>query len=180
MQRVKTTYTDAQRQEALRLFCELGASEASRRTGIPVATISSWARRMVRTEPPAVTPTSPAAPNRLPGTGTIAERKGALVLGMLDDIERLRAQLFAPTVEKKALVVNLGGNCGSAIEIAEVHLTQPSYADQNRIVASMTGLLDKVLLLSGDATARVEQTGQQADDRAKAEATVLALAKRAA
>lgn len=170
---MKTSYSDAQRAEALRLFYEVGASEASRRCGIPVATISSWARRQLQTPDVSFRP----APT---STGTIAERKGALVLGMLSDIERLREQLFAPTVERKAMVVSDGAKEGSHIEVADVRLTQPTFADQNRIVASLTTLLDKVLLLSGDATARIEQTGQAEANRAKAEAVVLRLAERAA
>lgn len=165
----RTQWTDAQKAEALRIFREGGAAEASKQTGIPIATISSWARRA------GVRVTESDRPAQLEARRlTIAERKGALVVGMLDDIERLRTQLFAPTVEKKAMVVD------KELVIAEVKLPQPTYADQNRIVASLTTLLDKVLLLSGDATARIEQTGQQAADRAKAEATVLQLAQRVA
>lgn len=42
---VPRSYTDAQRQEALALYREHGPAEASRRTGIPGATIRSWAHR---------------------------------------------------------------------------------------------------------------------------------------
>lgn len=165
----RTRWTDAQKVEALRIFREHGAAAASDATGIPIATISSWARRSGQT---AITP---QRQERLVAKQlTIAERKGALVVGMLDDIEKLRSQLFAKTVEKKAMAID------KELVIASVKLTQPTYSDQNRIVDSMTKLLDKVLLLSGDATARVEQTATAEADRAKAEATILQLANRAA
>jgi hypothetical protein len=171
----RNQWTELQKQRAMELFEQHGAAEASKQTGIPIATISSWARRAGKTA---------SSPERSAQVAaklhTIAERKGALVLGMLSDIERLRLQLFAPTVEKKAMVVSLGHAAGSELQIAEVELDHPTFAGQNQIVASLTTLLDKVLLLSGDATARIEQTGVAAESRAKAEGVVLALAKRAA
>jgi hypothetical protein len=41
----QTKYRNAQRAEALELYVEHGPAEASRRTSIPRATISQWARR---------------------------------------------------------------------------------------------------------------------------------------
>lgn len=173
MQRVH--WTEAQRQQALEIYERDGAAEASRQTGIPVATISSWARRAGRT---AITPEREAA--IAAKNLTLAQRKGQLADGLLDDCVRLRRQLFSPIVEKKPMVVSFGKDAGSRIEIAEVDLNQPSPADQQRIATTLTTLLDKVLLLTGDATARVETTGQIEQDRAKAEATVIALADRRA
>lgn len=49
-------WTDEQRAQALRLYDEVGACEAGKRTGIPQATISSWARRTgVQSSAPAAT-----------------------------------------------------------------------------------------------------------------------------
>jgi len=39
------SYTDAQRKAALALHVEHGPAEAARQTGVPAATIKSWARR---------------------------------------------------------------------------------------------------------------------------------------
>lgn len=44
-------YTPEQREEALRLYVEVGAGEAARRTGIPRGTISVWATRDGRKQP---------------------------------------------------------------------------------------------------------------------------------
>ena len=41
----RRSYTDAERQKALDLYIEVGPAEASRRTGVPAATIRSWALR---------------------------------------------------------------------------------------------------------------------------------------
>ena len=45
------TYTSEQRTEALVLHVEHGPAEASRRCGIPVTTIRSWAKRAGKTSP---------------------------------------------------------------------------------------------------------------------------------
>src|SRR5688500_14135730 len=98
----KIRWTDAQKQEALRIFREHGVSEASRLTGIPVGTIASWANRTGTKTFDTDRPAAVAAKQL-----TIAERKGNLVLGMLDDIERLRGQLFAEYTIREAKVVSL-------------------------------------------------------------------------
>jgi hypothetical protein len=51
----KTQYTDEQRQEALRLYVEVGPSEAGRQLHIPAVTITSWARAGIQSEAPAAT-----------------------------------------------------------------------------------------------------------------------------
>ena len=121
----KSSYPEALKQEALRLFYEHGAAEASRRTGIPIATLSSWARRLAQEHHGDDVLATPAEAKL-----SVAERKGALVLGMLDDVDRLRTQLFAAVVEKKPMVVSQGAALGSVIKVAEVKLSQPCPADQ--------------------------------------------------
>jgi transposase-like protein len=169
----RTRWTAAQKAEALRIYQDQGAAAASEATGVPIATISSWARRAGKT---AVTPERQArvAAKQL----TIAERKGELVVGMLDDIVKLRGQLFAEYVEKKPMIVSDGHKEGSHIAVASVRLSRPAPVDQLRIVEAATKLLDKVMLLSGDATARVEQTGQAAASRAAAITVIDELAAR--
>ena len=89
---------------------------------------------------------------------TVAERKAKLAEALLGDIEKLRKQLWAPTVERKPMVVSDGKDLGSHIEIAEVIYDRPPTADQKRIVEAVAILVDKIQLLTGDATARIEQT----------------------
>lgn len=146
-------WTHQQRDEALALMAEHGASEASRRTGIPSGTIASWAHR-TGVSGPEPAKLAAATATRLQG---VAERKTELASNLIGDAERLRAQLFAPVVEKKAMTVSGGHGSGSNIEVAEVDLSHPVPADQKRIAEALAVLLEKALLLLGDATERVEQ-----------------------
>ncbi len=47
----RTTYTPELKEQALGIYVELGPAEASRRCGIPSATIRSWARRAGKSSP---------------------------------------------------------------------------------------------------------------------------------
>jgi len=62
-----------------------------------------------------------------------AARRAALVSGLLDDAERLRGQLFAPT---KAF--NFGGKENT---YAEVELDEPTFADKRHIAGAVRMLL---------------------------------------
>jgi hypothetical protein len=165
MQRVR--WSEAQKQRALELFEAHGPGEASRQTGIPIGTIASWAKRLGRKS---------VNPERIEVAitrqMTFAERKQSLAESLVADVLRLKAQLFAPTVEKKPMIVSDGQHMGSHIEVAEVELDQPSFADQQRITASMATLLDKAMLLAGEATARTETLTAVSDVQASALAAV--------
>jgi transposase-like protein len=151
----RTHWSPELKDEALRLFYEQGAAAASRQTGIPSGTIRAWGTQIARVKP-VTDPAAVAAERATLKALSIAERKAVLTSNMIDDIERLRSQLFAPAVERKAFVVSGGQMRAATIEIAEVELDQPTFADQKNIVAALATLLDKVLLLTGDATARTE------------------------
>lgn len=170
-------WTPEQRAEALQLLAEVGKAEAARRTGIPAGTIASWGVR-AGVSAPGADVTRPAVEARLAG---IAERKAKLAEDLLGDIERLRKQLWAPTVECKPMVVSDGKDMGSHIEIAEVHLTQPTFRDQKTIVEAVALGLDKVQLLTGAATERVETVTAERSPEAEAEvARVLSIVRQSA
>lgn len=169
-------WTQDQRDEALRLLAEVGKAEASRRTGVPAGTIAAWGVRS-RTRAPLPELQRKATETRL---ASIAERKARLAEDLLGDLEKLRAQLWAPTVERKPMVVSLGKDSGSQIEIAEVHLEQPTFRDQKTIVEAVALALDKVQLLTGAATERVETVGIERTPEVAAElAKVLPLVRSA-
>jgi cell division septum initiation protein DivIVA len=154
MQRMQ--WTPDQRDEALRLLAEVGKAEAARRTGIPAGTIASWGAR-TGVAAPAAEQTRVATDARL---ATIAERKARLAERMLTEAEGMVGQLHQRTYERKPMVVSDGQAAGSHIEIAEVTYDRPPTADQKRIVEAVAILVDKIQLLTGDATARIEQTGE--------------------
>lgn len=172
MQRV--TYTDEQRNEALALVAELGQAEAARRTGIPFGTIASWGHRAGVSAP------DPSAMKAAleHKANTIAERKGALAVKMLDHAERMLGQLTAPITEKVVKVVSLGANAGSETEVVTVEYDQPPTGDQKRIVEAVGILVEKIQLLTGEATARIEQTGAEPAQRSHLVSVVDQLAAR--
>jgi hypothetical protein len=170
-------WTPEQREQALTLLAEVGAAEAARRTGIPAGTIASWgARRGVSA--PLVSEERVAAVNAK--LATMADRKAKLAEALLGDIEKLRKQLWAPTVERKAMTVSDGAREGSHVEVVDVHLEQPTFRDQKTIVEAVAIALDKVQLLTGAATERIETTAVPRTPEVAAElAKVLPFAKSA-
>lgn len=62
-------------------------------------------------------------------TADLAARRAALALALQEDAERLRAQLWAPTVH--------GEFAGREGEWHETHLDRPRFADQRQIIASV-------------------------------------------
>ena len=67
-------------------------------------------------------------------------RRAAIEAGLLDDVQRLRAQLFAPC---KAF--NFGGKDNT---YAEVALEQPTFVDQLRIMQAATIAVDRSLKIA--------------------------------
>jgi transposase-like protein len=156
----RRTYTDTQRAEALQLYLEHGPAEAARRTGIAEGTLKSWASR--NGVAPVATEQRSA---RVAGAQlSLADRKLQLASDLLDDAQRLRTQLFAATVERKALVVPQGAGAGSVVEIVDVELDQPHYSDQRQIMTSIAIAVDKVQILTGQATEITEHRQVDAVD----------------
>lgn len=147
----RRTYTDAEKAEALALYAEVGG-EAARRTGIAIGTLQSWASRAGVQAPASETMALAVEASLV----SLAERKARLAAGLMDDIARLRAQLFAPTTERK--VVTLAGphGLGATWETADVELDHPRFTDQKAIMTSIAIAVDKVQILTGEATERID------------------------
>ena len=85
--------------------------------------------------------------------------------GLLDDIARLRAELFSDCTERKVLVVSDGKGHGLRIvEIVDIDRTWPTFAEQARIMTAIGIAADKTQLLSGAATERHEHVQVDAVD----------------
>lgn len=144
----RTRYDDATKAEALAAYVEHGPAEASRITGIAMGTIASWASRAgvqsVATENKVV---------RVDGAlASLAELKAQLARDLLEDTQRLRGQLYAPCTARKVVVVSDGARDGAHVEIVDVDLTQPSFTDQRAIMTTIAIAVDKVQILTGQAT----------------------------
>ena len=152
----KTVYTDEQRTEALDAYRSVGPKVASEQTGIPKATIASWARRMG-------VHTNVALPEQVAAAHANAavageERRLRLADGLLEDVGQLRDRLFAPMEYVHVKTVGVGAGA-SQVEQVTVEMDQPTPADQLKLVQAITGLIEKVQLLTGEATSRDEGTG---------------------
>jgi|GEM_PF-2684057 len=77
----------------------------------------------------------------------LAARRAELAAQLVADAARLRAQLWEPCVERKAMAVAQGGNLGSVVEVVEVHHPRPPFADQQRIMTCVGIAVDKVLAI---------------------------------
>lgn len=150
----RTSYTAEQRARALELYRTHGAAEAERLTGIKSGTIRSWASKGgVATERREELEAGVATASL-----TMEARRQALASGLMDDIEHLRSQLFAPTATNQAMVVSDGAREGSHVEVIEVKQAEPGFRDKQAAITSIAIAVDKVQLLTGAATSRTEHT----------------------
>lgn len=150
-------WTDEQRDQALALYLEHGTTEAARRTGIPKGTVASWARR-AGVETRTVPPQTEAA---VESSALAAEqRRLELAEGMLGDIGGLRARLFAGISYAHVKVVGGGKDMAGDVETVWVDCDMPVPADQLRLVQAIGTLVDKVQLLTGQATERMDLVGE--------------------
>lgn len=148
-------WTDEQRDEALLLLAEVGQGETARRTGIPQGTIASWGKRHGVTAPPAAATAIATAAK----VASIAERKAQLAEGLMDDIARMRRDLFAPTIERKAMAAGQMRE----VEIVTIRHDTTTHAERRTAVEAIAKAIETVQLLTGGATARTEQmTAKQA------------------
>lgn len=149
-------------------------------TGIPRRTLSDWAKQAGLDVVSAQARAKTARAREALGIVT-DEKRQALAAGLMADAQRLRAELFAPCVERKAMAVNAGGDRGQEIEVAEVHHTQPPFSDQVKIMTAVAIAVDKIQLLTGEATERLEHTAPTRSPEQEQElAKVLTLVQSAA
>lgn len=147
----RARYTDEQKTEALALYVEHGPSEAARQTGIAKGTLASWAHR----EGLQTSATENLAVATEAALVRLADRKAQLASDLMDDIERLRLQLFAPCVEKKIMTVGTGDG-RSKVVVGEARRTQPTFTEQRQIMTALAIAVDKVQILTGEATERID------------------------
>lgn len=176
-----TRWNDEQRTAALQQLTEGSTlADVHRQTGIPRRTLSDWAKQAGLDVVSAQARAKTARAREALGIVT-DEKRQALASGLMADAQRLRAELFAPYVERKAMAVNAGGDRGQEIEVAEVHHTQPPFADQVKIMTAVAIAVDKIQLLTGEATERHEHNAPTRSPEQEQElAKVLTLVQSAA
>lgn len=142
-------YSTAERDNALRLLAEVGKTEASRQTGIPVGTIASWGHRHGVSAPVF---SEQRQANINSAQQTMAESKAKLA----GDLRSLAAKAVAKLAEK--------------IDADDVSARD--------LVSALTAAVDRLQLLTGEATARIEQTGTEPAQRSHLVGVVHQLAER--
>jgi AcrR family transcriptional regulator len=153
-------------------------ADVARETGIPKRTIANWAANEGIDTSTAQARAKTARAREVLDAVT-AEKRADLAAGLMADAQRLRLQLFAPCVEKRAMVV--GGKEFSSVEIAEIERDQPTFAEQTKIMTSIAIAVDKIQLLTGEATERHEHTAPTRSPEQEQElAKVLTLVRSAA
>lgn len=167
-----TRWSTEQRTHALALLANgTTPPEVAKATGIPRRTITQWAHDE-GLEVSSAQARAKTARAREVLEAVTAEKRADLAAGLLADAQRLRTQLFAPTVEKRAMAIALGGDLGQDIEVAEVPLERPTPTDQVKIMTAVAIAVDKIQLLTGEATERHEvsapnRTPEQEQELAK-------------
>lgn len=152
------TYSDADKDAARDLCVEIGLGEAHARLGIPKATLSRW-----------LTPEQAAEMHQRfqhktsrateVHAATMETRKQAFASDLMDDLKKLRSQLFAPCVEQKVVTLSGGQGSSATWEIVEVARDKPTFTDQVKILTSIGIAVDKVQILTGAATDRIDIIG---------------------
>jgi transposase-like protein len=163
----RNRYTDEQKAEALRIYQEHGAGEAARRTGIARVTISSWAKRTPLQ--PGVATDATVATQRTEQVRasvevaalTRAQKRDRLVDDLLDDVQWYRQLMRSPTLERKVVTLSGGKDSGAMAEIVDVERDLPTFGDMKNLMWMIGVSIDKVQLLSGEATERHEQLSRE-------------------
>jgi transposase-like protein len=159
---VSRRYTAEQHAEALEMYLEHGAPETARRLRIPKATVASWARR-------AGVHSDAADPSRARARTEAAravwaevseERRQRMASRMYDAVDVLTDQLQEETVYHHVVVVAGGKDSPATAQVVDVTVPHPTAKDQKDRALAMSALVDKLQLLSGGATERVDDLGE--------------------
>jgi transposase-like protein len=161
------SYTHEEKAEAVAHYLAhgLGATHAWSKTearpkGISKPTLMDWLRKAGH-DPAEIasrsdTKTTEATRTRV---AQIEGRKAAFAADLMDDLKKLRAQLWAPCIEQKVVTLSGGKDSPATWEIAEVERDKPTFAEQVKILTAIGIAVDKVQVLTGGATERIDITG---------------------
>lgn len=131
----KPPYTDEQREEALKVYAEVGPSEAERQTGINKKTITSWAKRVGLKTSVAHNMAEAVEASRLKRE----QKKELLIDEMLDEAR------------------NAVRDMSATVTVGDITMKTPP-KDRQALASAAGTLIDKIQLLSGEATSRNETT----------------------
>lgn len=175
----KQTWSAEDKERAL-LALHDGATygEVHADTGIPKGTLASWRRRqdeddrrrmVEELDTPAERAEAAAARRERTRAAretlveVRAEDRSQLAARLHEEVHTLLDRINAPTIYHHVKVVNQGEKMGSTTEIVDVETPTPNASDTKALVVSAAVLIDKLQLLTGQATERTEQVGGEID-----------------
>lgn len=178
----RKTWTEDDRERAL-LALHDGATlgEVHAETGIPKGTLASWKRRQgeqdrqrmleeaAARDPEGHAERTAAAAKRLEQTAAARtkleqiseEDRQQMAARLREEVHQLLDRINAPTTYVHVKVISDGADAGQHVEQVEVELPLPTAADTKALVTSAAILVDKLQLLTGEATERHEQLGTE-------------------
>lgn len=152
------TYTDAQKADAVAIYVDTGnLHQAARTCGAAPNSVKNWALAQGHDpEVIAARASEKTAAATRARVEDMAARRAQLASDLMGDVNRLRGQLFAPCVERK--VVTLAGSKDEVgtWELVDIDRDQPTFTDQKAIMTTIAIAVDKIQILTGEATERVE------------------------
>lgn len=124
-------YTDEEKEEAIDLYLREGGQVAAEAYGVTLGTMVRWVKE------------AGLVGARVALVREAMElRKAELADSLLTDAAKLRDQLFRPA---KVITWDEG-------ELRQEQIDEPTFADKERIVKSVGGLVDSVIKLAGGTT----------------------------
>jgi hypothetical protein len=170
-------HTDEQIARAIELYMEHGPADAARRLaaeGVPVKadTLRKWASRAGASEPRSDRVEAATAASVL----SLRHRQTALAEGLMSDVEKLRERLFAPAISTHWGVRSRRLKNGTVISepvFRQHDVPAPTFADQRNLMQAVGVGVDRVQLLTGEATGRID-IGAMSVEEARANVVNLA------
>ncbi len=157
----RRTYSQQERAAALELYVEHGAPEAARQVGIPKATVASWARR-------AGLQTGAVGASRARARTEAArarweevsqEHREELAGRLLAEVHGLLDQVQAPSLVRQVVTLSGAKDEPARAEVVDVLLPTPTARDQRDRMQAVGIAVDRLQLLTGQATERVDDLG---------------------
>lgn len=158
-------YDAATKTRALAIYVERGPRDAAAETGVPVGTISSWAKRAGLQSQAGENLAAAVEARSL----RLELKRSELAERMYDESAKLLDQLWRPTTYFKIVTVGTGDGT-SDVAVGRAEVEQPTFRDQQAIMTSVGIAVDKAQLLSGEATERSEANGGPFDLEAELQA----------
>ncbi len=152
----RRTYSAEQRDAAIALYLEHGLADAARLSSVPRGTLSSWAvRGGVQTDAAGASRArarSEAA--RARWAEVTQEHREELAGRLLAEVHALLDQVQEPTTYHHVVTLSGGKDAPASAEVVPVEVPHPVAKDQQARVAAVAALVEKLQLLTGQATER--------------------------